>query len=312
MSFETPILIIAFNRPEKIRLIFNILKILKPKNLFISCDGPRANNYDDKKLCEQVRIITKNVNWKCKTLYKFSKNNKTCKINVIESIDWFFKHNKEGIILEDDCLPSLSFFYFCETLLKKYRNNKKIMQINGHCMNQKSSDNTSYYFTKFNSTWGWASWGRSWKLFDKDMKGYNKMNKDKIVNYFINKDISNWMMTYFEKSHKKIDNIWSVYWSFSILKNNGYCISPFKSLINNIGFDGSGTSGKYKKFKLYSKIKANNFLIKKHPINLTYYKKYDENFFYNFVRKTDPRSHNKKISNLIIFYLKKILRIFNF
>ena len=97
MSFETPILIIAFNRPEKIRLIFNILKILKPKNLFISCDGPRANNYDDKKLCEQVRIITKNVNWKCKTLYKFSKNNKTCKINVIESIDWFFKHNKEGI-----------------------------------------------------------------------------------------------------------------------------------------------------------------------------------------------------------------------
>lgn len=310
MSFKTPILLIAFNRPEKIKLIFDILKVLKPEKLFISCDGPRVNNFDDKKLCEEVRLITKKINWKCKAIYKFSKKNKTCKINVIESINWFFKHNKEGIILEDDCLPNPSFFYFCETLLKKYRNNNKIMQINGHSNNQKSIDGMSYYFSKINTTWGWATWRKSWKLFDKDMSDYNKIKKKEIMKYFINRDISDWMNVYFEKSYKKIDNIWSVYWSFSILKNNGYCISPFKSLIQNIGFDGSGTSGKYNKFKLYSKIKANNFIIKKHPANLTYNKIYDENFFYNFVKKTDDRSNNGLI-NLITVYLKKILRIFN-
>ena len=309
MSFKTPILLIAFNRPEKVRLILNILKVLKPENLFISCDGPRDNNHKDKNLCEEVRLIVKNINWQCKVVYRFSKKNKTCKINVIESINWFFKHNKEGIVLEDDCIPNIHFFYYCEALLKKYRNNNKIMQVNGFSSsNQKSIDGATYYFSKLNDTWGWATWRRAWKFFDKNMKGYKEIKKRNLIEkHYMNKDIANWMTTYFEKSFYKKDNIWSAYWSFSILKNDGYTITPFKSLVRNIGVDGSGTSGKYKKFKSYLKIKSSKIKSLKHPKDFLYNKKYDNNFFYNFVKKTDVRANKISVLDQVKKFIKKLL-----
>ena len=120
MSFETPILLIVFNRPDKTKLVFNEIKKIKPKKLFISCDGPRKNELEDQYLCAEVKKIVQDINWDCEPKFSFSKENLSCKINVIESINWFFLNNDRGIILEDDCIPINSFFTFCEDLLEIY------------------------------------------------------------------------------------------------------------------------------------------------------------------------------------------------
>jgi len=301
MSFNVPILLIVFNRPNKTKKLFDIIKKIKPKNLYVSADGPREKNHNDLNLCSQVREIFNNIDWECNFHNLYNNENKSCKINVIESINWLFSKEKMGIILEDDCLPDLSFFNYCKILLEKYEFEEKIMQINGHSNNQTSPNDYSYYFSKLNSTWGWATWKRAWDKFTTNMNDFDeKKNKKKINIFYQNEDIANWMERYFEKTFKGEDKIWSLNWAYCIMNSDGLTISPFKNLIFNSGFDGSGTSGSFEEFSKFSDLKVNNIKNINHPKTIIYNKKFDENFFYNFVEPVDRRAKTS--------FFKKILK----
>ena len=302
MPFETPILLIIFNRPEKTSKLINVLSKIKPKNIYVSADGPRENSVNDKELCKEVRNQFDKLPWDCKVTKKFSENNLSCKRNVIESINWFFENNKHGIILEDDCIPSITFFSFCEKLLDKYDLNQKIMQINGFNGGLKyfDSNNASYFFSKLNTTWGWATWKRAWLKFDNNFDGYENF-KNKLEDYYENSDIAEWMKLYFDKSISNKDNIWSTNWSYTILKNDGLCISPMKNLVENIGFDNSATSGKSELFSKFSKSVDNNFTLDEFTNTIVYKKENDEKFFYDLVEKIDQRAKKN-----ILYKIKKI------
>ena len=296
--FEIPILIINFNRPDKTEKIFKILQIIKPKKLYLSIDGPRKKNTIDEIRINEIKKKFKSINWNCKIKKKYSNKNNGMKMNVINSVNWFFKNEKMGIILEDDCIPSKSFFMFCKILLKKYENQKNIFQINGHSINFPRKKE-SYYFSKLNSTWGWATWRRAWKKLDLKMSGYEKMKeKNLIKKFYENTNIFNWMDEYFKKTLEKKDKIWSSYWSFTIVKNEGLCISPFKNLIQNIGFDGSGTTKRYKSFIKTKNIKSYNSKKIIHPKKINYNLLYDQFFFNEYVKKVDKRAVNYLLNKL--------------
>jgi len=309
MGLDTPLLLIAFNRPDKTKDLIKILEIIKPKKLYVSADGPRANSNNDKKLCNEVRELFKNLKWDCDLRLKFSETNLSCKKNVIDSINWLFSFEEEGIILEDDCVPSISFFSFCENLLRKYKNNNKVMQINGTNLDAeyKKLTNNSYFFSKFNHVWGWATWKRSWKLFDTKFENYNiTKSNGKILDYFEDKKISEWMTRYFDAAYSGKDNIWSSNWAYTILKHNGLCATPSKNLVKNIGFDGSGTSGKSKIFKEYSNTRLEEIENIIHPDEIVYDFNFDKVAYYEKINKIDPRA--SKINKLKSI-LKRLLKI---
>ena len=213
--------------------------------------------------------------------------------------------------MEDDCLPSLNFFDFCEKLLKKYQFEEKIMQINGSNggLDYQDTNDASYFFSKINTTWGWASWKRAWDKFDENFEDYKLYEKkDKILNYYEDQEISDWMKVYFEKSLKNVDNIWSTNWAYTILKNDGLCISPIKNLVENIGFDKSATSNNADHFLPYRKKIDESFKIKRYADKIEYFKKNDQNYFYNLIKKIDPRAVRNSFKSQIkrIFY--KILK----
>ena len=129
---QTPVLMLVFNRPEITRRVFDVLREVRPKKLFISADGPRATIPDDKKKCAETRKIFENIDWECEVYTHFSDRNLGCLNAVSAGINWFFSRVNEGIILEDDCLPDTSFFPFCEEMLERYRDDTRIMHINGN------------------------------------------------------------------------------------------------------------------------------------------------------------------------------------
>ena len=311
MIFETPILLIVFNRPDKTQKLFDKIKEIKPRKLFVSADGPRLNNESDKLLCKNTRDIFNKIDWDCDYQTRFSEINLSCKKNVIESIDWFFSANEEGIILEDDCIPNVSFFNFCKILLEKHRNNKTIMQINGTNLDIDYSTliDDTYFFSKLNHTWGWASWKRAWIKFDKKFENYPIVKKNGLIQkYYVDKEITNWMIRYFDKSFKNKDNIWSTNWSFSILKEDGLCISPTLNLVKNIGFDGSGTSGKAKKFAKFftqENFEINNF---QHPKEINYNLKLDQKLFYEKIKPVDPRASTLNIKEWFLNIKKRLIK----
>ncbi len=128
-SIKTPIALIFFKRPEETRIVFNQIKKVKPQKLFLISDGPRNN--EDAEKCAETRKIMENIDWNCTVIKNYSETNLGCRNRVVSGLNWLFDQVDEAIILEDDCVPDETFFYYCEELLEKYRDNHRIMQISG-------------------------------------------------------------------------------------------------------------------------------------------------------------------------------------
>jgi len=130
-NFDVPILFLIFNRPDTTQKVFDVIKKIKPKQLFIAADGPRKNKEGELELCNKTRDIIKQIDWDCKLKTLFREENLGCGKSVSSAITWFFENVEEGIILEDDCLPNIDFFFYCKELLDYYRDNNEVMFIGG-------------------------------------------------------------------------------------------------------------------------------------------------------------------------------------
>lgn len=289
--FKVPIVYVCFNRPKLTKKTFEYIKKIKPSKLFLILDGPRKSNKQDKINCPKVKKIIQNINWKCKVYKNFSKENLGLKNRFFTGLDWVFNIANEAIILEDDCLPHDDFFYFCEAMLKKYKNSNKVKFITGNnFQDQKKTDKISedYYFSKYSHIWGWATWKKTWH----DVKREDNYWKNKIFNSDFDmmkstaKEKKYWKNMYKSVLNNKL-NSWAIYLLFSIWKNKGLTVTPKINLIKNLGLS-SGTNTINLDIKLDISNKNLNKPLKHPKIIKVNFKKdlyvfntvYNKNFFY--------------------------------
>ncbi|HTW96313.1 MAG TPA: hypothetical protein VMD74_01485 [Candidatus Methylomirabilis sp.] len=244
---KTPLLLIIFNRPEITALVFEEIRKIKPEKLFIAADGPRLNISGEVDKCAAARKIVETIDWPCEVRRNFSEINLGCKKRVSSAIDWFFDQVAEGIILEDDCLPNQSFFYFCERLLEKYRDDERIMHISGdNFLSDRIKIKDDFYFSQYPCIWGWASWRRAWKKYDLALTDFPEFKKNKILlkNIFHRRYLKNiWLKIWQKTFENKIDT-WDHQWAYAVIKNRGLCVNPRVNLVANIGFGGQATHTK--------------------------------------------------------------------
>ena len=239
-----PILLLVFNRPKETEILLNKLKKIKPTKLYVSQDGPRTNSKNDMNLCNEVQKILKELTWKCEIIHKINKINLGCRMSVSSAISWFFEKEEMGIILEDDCIPSESFFLFCDKMLNKYKNSKNVFLISGsNFQNNKLIGDGDYYFSKYAHCWGWATWKRAWKYYDNDMIFWNDFRNSKSWNILNDNKLENkyWRKIFDKVQANKIDS-WAYVWLASVWNCNGLTIIPNKNLILNIGFNRNATN----------------------------------------------------------------------
>jgi hypothetical protein len=242
---STPILLIVFNRPDKVRQLLTALATIKPKKVYVAADGPRTHKQSDVSLCAEVRALIEKISWPCEVITNFQPENLGCKLGVSTAISWFFAQEEYGIILEDDCIPSASFFTFATELLHRYHNDERIMHISGSSFiqqNKRTNSSTSYYFSKISLIWGWATWSRAWEKYDIKMSHIDELYAEmerastfgsKLYRYF-------WISLFKHLNDAQV-NTWDGQWMYSILKHDGVCITPATNLIENIGFDSDAT-----------------------------------------------------------------------
>lgn len=242
-SLSTPVLFLVFNRPDTTRQVFEAIRKAKPQKLYIAADGPREGRAGEAERCAETRAIVDNIDWPCEKKTLFREQNIGCRNAVSSAIDWFFSNEEEGIILEDDCLPSASFFTYCTELLELYRHDDRIMHICG----DNPTDGTvygasSYYFSPFGLIWGWASWRRAWQKYDLGMSSFPAFKEQKqIQNVFHQKTYQNyWLEKYQDIYDAKIDT-WDYQWLYTIMCEGGLAIVPNVNLIQNIGFGADAT-----------------------------------------------------------------------
>ncbi|MDG5469923.1 glycosyltransferase family 2 protein [Deltaproteobacteria bacterium IMCC39524] len=243
LHLKTPVLFLVFNRPDTTKKVFEAIKQAKPKQLFVAADGPRENKLGDAEKCAQVRRIIESVDWECDVVTLFREKNLGCKIAVSSAIDWFFENVEGGIVLEDDCLPSYSFFSFCEELLQKYQNDTRVMQICGSNLVKERSGNVySYMFSNYGPVWGWATWRRAWNYYDVDMKLWPEVRDAKLYEHFCQSyEESMYRSALYNKVFAGEIDTWDYQWGFAKMINHGLSIIPAFNLVSNVGFGFDST-----------------------------------------------------------------------
>jgi hypothetical protein len=245
MSFSTPVALLIFNRPDTTEKVFEAIRQAKPSKLLVVADGPRASKPGEADKCAAARAIINRVDWDCQVLTNFSEVNLGCKNRVASGLDWVFSEVEDAIILEDDCIPAQSFFPFCQALLDYYRHDDRIMHIAGTNVQPVMRTNYSYYFSKYNTYWGWATWRRAWKYFDIEMKRWEEIKKLDLLDSICDDPYEKifWLDT-FDKVYSDSINSWAYRWTYSCWFQNGLSIIPNTNLVSNIGFGPGATHTK--------------------------------------------------------------------
>jgi len=219
--------------------------VAKPPRLYFACDGPR--NEQERVRTDKVRSLVDLVDWPCELHIRFAEKNQGLKKAMIGNLDWFFEHEPEGIVLEDDTAPVLSFFWFCEELLERYRDEGRIWWILGNNLmsDPEVKPAASYYFSQhgYGAPWGWAGWRRSWKLYDGDMTAWpNVRDTPEWDRFFLSAPERREARAIFEATWNGTIHTWDFQHDFARILNKGITLIPEHNLVRNIGFEGTGTN----------------------------------------------------------------------
>lgn len=173
----TPVVLVAFNRPDVTRRNIAALREVRPGRLFLVADGPRSTHPDDHVRCAQVRELLTAEQWPGHVETRFADHNLGLEASIELGLDWVFGQVDRAIVLEDDCIPDPTFFYYCEELLERYAGDPRVWQIGGepHGVPSEEFAGASYAFSTWTSVWGWATWADRWRahrrVFDRDHAG---------------------------------------------------------------------------------------------------------------------------------------------
>ncbi|MBW7840188.1 MAG: glycosyltransferase family 2 protein [Chitinophagaceae bacterium] len=246
---KTPVLFIVFNRPDTTQKVFDAIRKAQPSKLFIAADGPRKNKEGEEERCRRVRTIVSEVDWPCEVSTLYRDKNLGCGLAVSGALNWFFEHNEEGIILEDDCVPHPDFFTFCSEMLEYYRHNDKIISISGCNLGYRFNINKSYAYSRFMNMWGWATWRRATVKIDYRMEDW-KQQKNKLFTTYrlLRQNVFDGDINWYKLWREKFDKVsadrnftWDWQWSYYQLGHKLLSVVPAKNLVTNIGFHNEAT-----------------------------------------------------------------------
>ena len=251
IKFDAPVMLLFFNRPDVLAQLFEWVRTVKPKQLFLVQDGARAGNDADAEKIAQCRKIVENVDWECEVRRNYSEVNLTCDHREYTGIDWCFQFVDRLIILEDDCLPAVSFYEFCAELLEKYKDDQRIHIISGfNRCNIYQQTPYDYVFAKAGAGLGWATWKRVWDQVKKSEKPLFETEEE--LEYYNNrvaeispKLLKNMMKKLVEAKKKDVAaqkiHSWEILVGTASMLNSSVTITPSKNLIKYNGITDDAT-----------------------------------------------------------------------
>ena len=261
---KAPIAFFAYNRPEHtLRSLTSLAENheAQESELFIFCDAAKKPEHQEG--VDTVRRVAGSRQW-CGSVHILEQDtNKGCAQSIINGVTKLCNEYGSVIIVEDDLVLSQNFLSFMNTGLHLYERDEKVMQISGFMFPVELPAETDAIFLPFTTSWGWATWDRAWRFFDPSMSGYDSLRIDRRLRTRFN---LNGAVNYFNmleaQQEGRIDS-WAIRWYLSTFKNNGFTLYPKKTLVENIGFDGSGTH--YRQASNRHRLKLSDFLVKTYP-----------------------------------------------
>ncbi len=241
-GLHTPVAVFLFNRPERTAEVLGAVRKARPRQLLLVADGPRPDVPGEREQCAAARAVFDGIDWECDITTDFAPANLGLKERFDTGLNWVFEQVERAIILEDDCLPGLDFFLFCQELLERYAGEERVFSISGrqHCPALANNPN-SYYFSRYPMIWGWATWRRAWRQHDPAMGGWPAARAAGWLTRTLDDPAAAQYWSYiFETTYQK-RHTWDYGWVFSSWLHDALSIHPRVNLVRNTGFGPDST-----------------------------------------------------------------------
>ncbi|PFD99356.1 glycosyltransferase family 2 protein [Priestia megaterium] len=292
-DFKIAVILFVYNRPEHTERVLEGLRKNNIDKLYIFSDGlKKEEHYEGFK---KVRTIINDIDW-CKCTLHLHENNLGLAKSVIFGVTKVLEENDAVIVLEDDCVPTQKFYYYMRECLTKYKDEKKVMHVTGGAIPLSNKNDEDIYFYPYPGSWGWGTWKDRWVKFEDNTEEYRKLLNNRQARKNFGKPGSIFV-EFLDKQLKGEVDSWLIRWYYTIYKNQGLCIWPFNSYIENIGFDGSGVHKvKSNKFEVKPNYKSNEQII--FPTNYKVDRKIISEFRMLFHDSSFPEKLKSKIKKL--------------
>ena len=242
-KIDVAVLLLFFTRTDSFQKVFDEVRRARPSRLFLYQDGPR--NERDLAGIEACRRIVADdqIDWQCEVHRNYQTVNQGCDPSGFRSHKWALSLADKVIILEDDVVPSQSFFPFCKEMLDRYEHDERIAMVAGFNTDEITKDaSADYFFTSFPSIWGWATWRRVARQWDDQYGFMDDADAVRLMERLAKqRGYRNTMMQMF-RDHSKSGKEYfeTIDWANMIL-NSGLCIMPAKNLVSNVGISADST-----------------------------------------------------------------------
>lgn len=239
-SSRAPIALFVYNRPWHTRQTVEALQknaLASESDLIIFSDAPKSEAHRDE--VDEVRLYIRQVKgFRSISIIEREENFGLAR-SIIEGVTSITNKYGRIIVLEDDLVTSPYFLQFMNDALTVYRDDDNVMHISGYMYPVDRSDLPETFFLRPTSCWGWATWGRAWKHFEKTPKKFlAQYTKSEISRFNMDDTYDFWVQI--QQNVSGTINTWAVFWYASVFRLGGLCLHPAFSMVNNIGHDATG------------------------------------------------------------------------
>jgi hypothetical protein len=240
MQNFAPIALFVYNRPEHTRRTIKFLQqnlMAEESRLYIFSDA--AKDLNNQSLVDEVRDFIRSVDGFKHVEIIERKSNMGLANSIIDGVSRLVKEYGKIIVFEDDLISSMYTLQYFNDALNRYQNEDTVMHIGAYMYPLKEENLPETFFYRAATSWGWATWDRAWKHFEPDIDLIiSRFDQEKKHQFSIEGTMNFWKQIQEFKSGK--NNSWAIRWYASIFLRRGLTLNPSKSLINNIGHDGTG------------------------------------------------------------------------
>lgn len=235
-----------YRRPELVKSLIGAIGVYQPSRLWIVADGPKEEQGSlESKLCVDARREAETgVNWPCEIKKIYADRNMGLKVRIESGLGRVFSEEREAILLEEDCHPSPDFFPFCEEMLQRYRDDKKVGGISGSCfLTRETIVESDYFFSRYLHIWGWGTWARAWNSYRPSEWIWPSQGFRSLFPSASLKEKKYWDRLHARVASGKIQT-WDYPWLAHVWQNKMVSITPAENLVSNCGLGVGATNTK--------------------------------------------------------------------
>ena len=272
-----PVVLLAYRRPQQTLRVFEAIRAAKPQDLFLVVDGAKSGDVDDQERVEQTRSIVESIDWECNVRKVYASENLGLKARVSSGLDAVFAEVESAIILEDDCLPSQSFFPFATELLGRFALDQRIGLISGsQRLRGRRLSEASYEFSKDVRIWGWATWARTWRTFREsgDLDAVWTAEQARETGELFASGLRRRSMVSMMSKSSALDS-WALPFAVHCARRGYLNPVPAENLVTNIGLGPDSTHTGFESYVVEVPARDLNFPLQ-HPSDISYSTKLDE------------------------------------